>query len=115
MQLQQLSTRPYNNLRAITTVHLDIDHTMIPKTKTAALSVTAKDQLGVTMGLDSAAIEYVSSNPAHRLCSGWSRYSKRDRQCGYYGTSNDGQWPGNKIKYHHGTSSVDIRKCNRYV
>ena len=41
-----------NNLRAITTVHLDIDHTMIPKTKTAALSVTAKDQLGVTMGLE---------------------------------------------------------------
>ncbi len=53
-----------NNLRAITTVQLDIDHTMIPKTKTAVLSVTAKDQLGVTMGLESAAIEYVSSNPA---------------------------------------------------
>lgn len=51
------------NFKVITTVDAGIDTAAIARTKTAALSLTAKDQLGITMGFGDAAIKYFSSNP----------------------------------------------------
>ena len=51
------------NFREISIVTITVDNTAVAKTKTVNLSLTAKDQFGVIIGLRDAKIEYFSSNP----------------------------------------------------
>ena len=48
---------------AITSVQLVMDPTSLAKTKSAALTLTVKDQLGAAMELGDATVAYTSSNP----------------------------------------------------